>query len=255
MLGFVLLSTLFSVGCGQKGPYADVVFFTVSLTHLGVEFSRSRFACRYFIFNIVSAISQQYPRISRLNEAIRLAASTVAATELVSAFSIFPKERLEAFATSELDQLTISLHTKDRRRYREIFGHGDFDAFTERLARLRSIQKRLRLEKPTLDFAFVAMKQNLDQLRDVAAFAASMGGAKLDIHPVIRRDETPFHFYSELENGRLKPAYIKELQEKICGTREKFSFPPMDASTGEICIVEICKTLHCLFPGLFSETP
>ncbi|MCP4687510.1 MAG: radical SAM protein [Desulfobacterales bacterium] len=184
-----------------------------------------------------------------LNEAIRLAASTGAATELVSAFSIFPKERLEAFATSGLDRLTISLHTTDRGRYREIFGHGDFDALAERLARLRSIQKRLRLEKPTLDFAFVAMKQNLDQLRDVAAFAASMGGAKLDIHPVIRRDETPFHFDSELENGRLKPSFIKDLREKIRDAREALPLLPMDVSTGELFSNGELQDAPLPFPG------
>ena len=180
-------------------------------------------------FNLYRSLLGQLrePEIIRLNysgeslyyphlvEAIELAHSTGAATELVSALGSVPDSKVEALVRSGLDRLTVSLHTADSRGYEEIYRFGSLSGLQRTIDRFMEVRARLGRTKPVLDFAFVAMKQNLGEIRSVAAYAAQLGVRELFIHPVIRRDEIPVRFDEELAEGRLRPDFRESLRRQI----------------------------------------
>jgi radical SAM protein with 4Fe4S-binding SPASM domain len=155
-----------------------------------------------------SGESGQYPRLS---EAVGLARATGAQVELVSALTPIPPETLRELVESSLDRLTVSLHTMDEHQYRELYGNGSLSRLRSRLFELMRIRSTLGVERPRLDFAFVAMRRNLSQISPLAAFAREIGVHAIFVHPVLRRDPVPESFAAELEDGRLRESFKKDL--------------------------------------------
>jgi MoaA/NifB/PqqE/SkfB family radical SAM enzyme len=186
------------------------------------------------------------PEIIRLNysgesthhpyiiEAIQLAAATGARTELVTALASLPERLVQPLATSGLDQLTVSLHTLNPLQYREIFGYGSIESVKSRLALLAAARARNGGIGPTLDIAVVAMRRNLSQLLPLAAFAVEWGATGMAIHPVIRRDPIAETFPDELEDDRLRPAFLADLEHKIAEIRSLHPDLALTVSTPEI---------------------
>lgn len=187
------------------------------------------------------------PRIIRLNyageslhhpgivEAVALAAATGASTELVSVPAAVAPERLEALLDAGLDRLTVSLHTLDPAQWREIYGFSDVSDLRERLDRL--VAHRQRRGRPfVLDFAFVAMRRNLDQLPGVAELALHYGSPVLAIHPLIERDPLPLGKASErADDGRLDPDFAGRLRATIESVRARHPRLALEVSTPELC--------------------
>ena len=164
-----------------------------------------------------SGESIHYPR---LVEAIQLAHGAGACTELVSAFVSVPQEDIGPLVRSGLDRLTVSLHTLDPSEFPRIYGCGSVAQMREKIAALRRCQRETGIKTPTLDFAFVAMWSNLDQLGAIAEFAQEVGVTEIAVHPVIRRDEIPARFEKELDHGEFRPAFRQEFNQTVKAVRD-----------------------------------
>jgi radical SAM protein with 4Fe4S-binding SPASM domain len=181
-----------------------------------------------------SGESAHYPKIV---EACRLAAATGARVELVTALAALPWHRLDALAHSGLTRLTVSLHTMDAEQFRAIYGFSELAAMRERIERIVALAPTA--PRPLeIDFAFVAMRRNLDQLLAVAAYAQSLGIERLAVHPVIRRDPISETFPDELDGDRLRPGFLDALRATVeqtkaahPGLRIEASTPELDAAT------------------------
>ena len=160
------------------------------------ELVESLAAPRRLVLNY-SGESSCYPD---LVPAIELGRSRGAFIELVSAFSLIAPEMVAPLARSGLGRLTVSVHAVDDAKYREIYRYGSFAQLEARLTEFLAASAAAP-HPPAVDFAFVAMDRNLDQLAHVAAFAERMGVGEVTIWPVLRRDEIPEPFSSELEPG------------------------------------------------------
>ena len=159
-----------------------------------------------------SGESLYYPK---LLDAIRLAAATGAATELVSAFSTVSPAVLRGIVESGLDRLAISLHTMDREQYQAIYQFGSLDLLKQRVADVQELKATLGVQKPRLDFCFVAMSENLHQLPAVAAYARSVGAREISIHPIIGRHLVPHDFSRELHGNQLRSGFKYELRAEV----------------------------------------
>ena len=164
-----------------------------------------------------SGESIHYPRLA---EAIELAHGTGARTELVSAFASAPRRPLESLVTRGLDRLTVSLHTTASTQFEEIYRYSSLDDLRVKLALLLRLREERGTAKPSLEFAFVAMHRNLDQLLPIAEFARECGVRAIRVFPVIRRDEIPCRFDQELEDGRLRASFQREIWETVERVRQ-----------------------------------
>jgi radical SAM protein with 4Fe4S-binding SPASM domain len=159
-----------------------------------------------------SGESIHYPRLA---EAIELAAATGAATEVVTAFSSVSPSVLRAIVESPLDRLAISLHTLDARQYRDIYRFGSLDGLKQSVDAFQKLRSSLGKVKPRLDFCFVAMHDNLEQLGPVAEYARSMGAAEIGIHPIIGRHAVPRDFSRELAQNQLREGFKDDLRRTV----------------------------------------
>ncbi|MGH7248604.1 MAG: radical SAM protein, partial [Pseudomonadota bacterium] len=160
-----------------------------------------------------SGESVHYPH---LGAAIRAAKATGATVELVSAFSSASDAAIRGMVDGGLDRLGVSVHTADQGQYRRIYRYASLDLLKDRLRFLRAYQQRKRRLSPELGFAFVAMEENLGELRRVVELAREVGVAEVSIHPVIRRDPILVQFPAELDgSGDLRPEFAKRLLETV----------------------------------------
>ncbi len=164
-----------------------------------------------------SGESVHYPH---LLEAVRVAKATGAQTELVTALSSISPRTLQGLVEAGLDRLTISLHTMDPAQYTELYRHASLDLLQKRTAELFGWKRELRSGTPQIDFAFVAMNDNLRQLLRVARYAESFGCPRLAVFPVIRRDPIPCRFEAELQEGRLRSSFKRALLETVAGVQQ-----------------------------------
>ncbi|HYW47452.1 MAG TPA: SPASM domain-containing protein [Bryobacteraceae bacterium] len=148
---------------------------------------------RKFLLNY-SGESTVYPE---LIPAIRLARSTGAAVELVSALASASDALLEQLSTSGLTRLTVSIHAADAGGFAEIYRYSCFETLRARLGRLVELCRTVA-HPPEIDVAFVAMQRNLSALTGVAEMADGLGLRGLSVFPVIRRDDIPVVFPEEL---------------------------------------------------------
>ncbi|MEZ5399131.1 MAG: SPASM domain-containing protein [Bryobacteraceae bacterium] len=155
-----------------------------------------------------SGESGHYPRLA---EAVELASSTGAATELVTALASIPPRQLNALAAGPLDRLSVSLHTLDHAEFAELYRFGSLEALLRNLDALALAASR----KLTIDLAFVAMDRNLGQLGAIAALARARGIGTVHVHPVLRRDAILVEFPSELDGGRMRPAFKQRLSAAV----------------------------------------
>src|SRR5690348_16359843 len=78
------------------------------------------------------------------------------------------------------------------------------------------------LQKPRLDFCFVAMSENLNQLPAVAEYARAVGVQELSIHPIIGRHLVPHDFSQELAANQLRAAFKDALRREVAAVRDKY---------------------------------
>lgn len=168
-------------------------------------------APRTFLLNY-SGESTVYPD---LIPAVRLARSTGASVELVSALVNVAENALPELCESGLTRLTVSLHTTDAARYPEIYRYGTVESLRNRLNQFLELC-RASGDPPVVDLAFVAMDRNLQDLSGVAGFAQSLGLRDVSIFPVIRRDEIPIQFPEELmEPGTHCADFVERVRSAV----------------------------------------
>lgn len=229
-----------SVG-GVPEPYPDLLTEPLP-TELWIELtSKCPFDCvfcsrklrrgegRHMDFAVYRSLIGQlrFPEVIRLNysgesihyphllEAVALAKAAGARTELVSAFASVPSELLPELAQSGLDRLSVSLHTLEEEQFREIYDYGSLEQMKARLGEFRRLTRE-RPSAPALDFAFVAMERNLDQLEPVTAYARALGVRQIFLCPVIRRDTLPAGFDAELDSeNRLTELFKARVRAQV----------------------------------------
>lgn len=179
-----------------------------------------------------SGESSHYPH---LVEACALAAQAGATVELVSALAALPEHKLEPLVASGLSRLTVSLHTLDERQFGEIYGFSTLAAMRHRIETVAALARRRRPRPLMLDFAFVAMARNLSQLTAVCEYAQALGIGEVSVHPVIRRDPIEETFERELDaEGRLRPEFLRQLDQAIAAARNAVPAVTIGCSTPEL---------------------
>ena len=192
-------------------------------------------------------ISQmQNPRVIRLNysgesihyphltEAIAMAKATGARVELVTVLSSAKPKVIESLVREQLDRLTISIHALSEPMYQQIYGHSTVESLCENLALIQSAKKSFNTRLPLIDFAFVAMERNLQELPLVVALANDSGVQQVDIHPVIRRDEIPETFSQELIAGNLTSHFRLQLSKTLRDLEATYPHITMNVSNKEL---------------------
>ena len=135
--------------------------------------------------------------------------------ELVSALVNVAQSALPELCESGLSRLTVSLHTTDAARYAEIYGYGSFESLRSRLGRFLELCREAS-NPPVVDLALVAMDRNLRDLPDVARLAQSLGLRDISIFPVIRRDEIPMRFSTELTDiDTPRPDFVARVRSAV----------------------------------------
>jgi len=171
---------------------------------------------RKFILNY-SGESTVYPD---LIAAIEQARSTGAFVELVSVMATAPESLLGPSSRSGLNRLTVSVHATDNEKFAEVYRHSSFDTLRSRLERFMELC-RAEPRPPVVDLAFVAMETNLAQLPSVTSFAKRLGLRDIMIFPVMRRDEIPAQFPSELTVlGAHRPDFKQRVRATVNAAAE-----------------------------------
>ncbi|WP_445146310.1 radical SAM protein [Dyella sp. Tek66A03] len=204
-----------------KGQHMDIEMFRRIIQELGEpEIIRLNY----------SGESSHHPHIV---EACELASRTGATVELVTALSSVPWHRVDALAHAGISRLTISLHTLDEQRFKDIYRFSSIDEMRARIERIVELSQSAprRME---VNFAFVAMQRNLEDLHAIADYASTLGLKQIDIHPIIRRDPIPETFADELDGERLRPSFLAALNGAITRTRNSFPDLTFNVSTPEV---------------------
>ena len=175
-----------------------------------------------------SGESLHYPRLA---EAIGLAKSTGASTELVTSLASADEGVLRSVVVSGLDRLGISLHTTSAAQWPEIYGNGSLDRQAARFGRLLALCDECGANRPALEIAFVAMQSNLHELPAVASLARRKGIPLVTVLPVIRRDPARGAFIGELDGrGRLRDEFREALREAV--SKARAAFPSVEIRGG-----------------------
>jgi radical SAM protein with 4Fe4S-binding SPASM domain len=167
-----------------------------------------------------SGESANYPR---LPDAIRAARATGAWTELVTALVSAPNDLLPALIQNGLCRLTISIHGLDPSRFAQIYGNGSAKRIKQHIIRLVELKQSMRGRGPRLDFAFVAMDRNLDELPAIADFARHLGIQEIAVHPILCREPGIDGFSSEVSKGRMTPGFRSRLSEQVAKVQGQFT--------------------------------
>ncbi len=172
---------------------------------------------RTFLLNY-SGESTVYPE---LIPAIRLARSTGAGVELVSALASASDNLIHELSAAGLTRLTVSVHAANADAFTEIYRHSSWAALRTRVELFVELCRGVR-SPPAIDLAFVAMQDNLDQLQGVAEWAMGLGISAISIFPVIRRDEIPIVFRRELDGtGSHRAEFREELNRRVEDCRRR----------------------------------
>jgi MoaA/NifB/PqqE/SkfB family radical SAM enzyme len=194
-------------GSGQHLPFDTYAHLVNELV------DTSKFLLNY------SGESTVYPE---LIPAIRLARSTGATVELVSALATAPESLLAPLAASGLDRLTVSVHATDPQTFAAIYRHSSFEMLKTRLERFLELSRRMP-DPPVVDLAFVAIDSNLAQLGPVAAFARRLKLHDIFLFPVMRRDEIPVRFPSELTVfGGHRPDFRRRVRAAVSDAERQY---------------------------------
>lgn len=161
--------------------------------------------------------SMHYPR---LPEAIRMARATGASTELISTLCSAPEGRVKDVLEAGLDQLHVSLHTLDEEGFAEIYRFRSAEAMTTAVERFLELREETGAQTG-LDFSFVAMERNLDDLAEVADFADRMGVGLVRVLALSQPPHRRHLFPAELDGNWLRPEFRRKLADAIAHTRRR----------------------------------
>jgi MoaA/NifB/PqqE/SkfB family radical SAM enzyme len=204
-----------------------------------------------FIGMNYSGESIHYPR---LMEAIKLACATGAYTELVTALSSAPENLVRQIVESDLDRLAVSIHTLEEQQYRDIYGFGSLQALRQRIDDVVRWKRRLQKATPKLDFCFVAMSGNLDQLLPVGRYALEAGASEIFIHPIIGRHPVPFDFSRELQSNKLTTAFKESLRLAVAETRSAYPHLPITVLNPDLDAQPVLQPVpHYYAPSLPAD--
>ena len=195
-----------------------------------------------------SGESIHYPR---LMEAITIACATGAYTELVTALSSAPETLVRQIIESDLDRLAVSIHTLDEKQYQDIYGFGSLRALKKRIDDVIQLKIRLKKNTPKLDFCFVAMSQNLDQLLPVSRYAMEAGASEIFVHPVIGRHPVPYDFSRELNSNKLTTEFKESLRRVLAKTRAACPSLPITVLNADLDVNPVLRPVpHYYAPSL-----
>jgi radical SAM protein with 4Fe4S-binding SPASM domain len=191
--------------------------------------------------------SMHYPQ---LPDAIRLAKATGATTELISTLCSAPAGVVRAVLEAGLDQLHVSLHTLDEQRFTQIYRLRSADAMREAVARFLELRRETGASTG-LDFSFVAIEQNLQDLEGVACFAERLGVGLVRILALSQPAHRRHLFAAELDGNWLSRPFRARLKQAIESVR--LSHPRVEI---EEPLLEECGAISAaprLWPGALPQ--
>jgi GT2 family glycosyltransferase/MoaA/NifB/PqqE/SkfB family radical SAM enzyme len=178
---------------------------------------------RTFLLNY-SGESTVYPELIL---AIRLARSTGAGVELVSALATASDSLIHQLSTAGLTRLTVSVHAATAGAFNDIYRHSSLEALRSRLELFVELCRGIR-NPPAVDLAFVAMQDNLDQFQAIAEWAQALGLSGISIFPIIRRDNIPIVFPRELaDTGSHRAEFQEALNRRVEACRRQIPEIPI----------------------------
>jgi len=195
---------------------------------------------RKFVLNY-SGESTLYPD---LIPAIQRARATGAFVEMVSVMATVPEPLLGPLSESGLNRLTVSVHATDSEKFAEVYRYSSFVTLRSRLERFLELCRTApgrTVAPPVVDLAFVAMETNLTELPSVASLASELALHEITIFPVMRRDEIPAKFVSELNpDGVRRPEFEKRMAAVVNGTAQKYPEISFTVSNERLTAVDGC---------------
>ncbi|MGD0775459.1 MAG: SPASM domain-containing protein [Candidatus Solibacter sp.] len=195
---------------------------------------------RKFILNY-SGESTVYPD---LIPAIQRARATGAFVEMVSVMATVPESLLGPLSQIGLNRLTVSVHATDVEKFAEVYRYSSFVTLRSRLERFLELCRAAPGPKgapPVVDLAFVAMDTNLTELPSVASLASELALHDIAIFPVMRRDEIPAQFVSELAPGGVRrPEFEKRMAAVVNGTAQSYPEIRITVSNEWLTAVDGC---------------
>lgn len=195
---------------------------------------------RKFILNY-SGESTVYPD---LIPAIQRARASGAFVEMVSVMATVPESLLGPLSQSGLNRLTVSVHATDEEKFAEVYRYSSFATLRSRLERFLELCRAApcpRGAPPVVDLAFVAMDTNLAELPSVASLASELALHDITIFPVMRRDEIPAQFASELAPGGVRrPEFEKRMEAVVNGTAQSYPEIRFTVSNESLTAVDGC---------------
>jgi hypothetical protein len=136
----------------------------------------------------------------------------------------------------------------DPAQYEAIYRFGSLDLLKRRVDEFLEYRNALGLRKPRLDFSFVAMSENLNQLAAVSDYARSLGVAEISVHPVIGRHPVHYDLSRELAGPQLRDKFKAELRSAVAGVRKEYPDFTVNVLNPDIDP----DPLLCSTPGYFS---
>jgi MoaA/NifB/PqqE/SkfB family radical SAM enzyme len=156
----------------------------------------------------------------RLPEAIRLARATGACTELITALCSAPEGRVRAVLEAGLDVMHVSLHTLDAERFAEIYRFKSADAMRSAVQHFFELREKTGAST-AIDFSFVALERNLDDLAAVAELADTVGVGLVRVLALTQPAHRRHLFPAELDGNWLSRPFRERLAAAIARTRER----------------------------------
>lgn len=120
-------------------------------------------------------------------EIVRLAKSTGAWVEMTSNGMLLDAETAQALIDLDLNRLVVSVDGANAARFEQIRERADFELVIRNLRRLKTLrlQQRGRHGNPQLALAFVAMRDNIDDLPNLPALAIQVGAWEILVSNVV----------------------------------------------------------------------
>jgi MoaA/NifB/PqqE/SkfB family radical SAM enzyme/GT2 family glycosyltransferase len=195
---------------------------------------------RKFILNY-SGESTVYPD---LIPAIQRARATGAFVEMVTVMATVPESLLGPLSQSGLNRLTVSVHATNAEVFAEVYRYSSFATLRSRLERFLELCRAApgpNGASPVVDLAFVAMDTNLTELPSVASLARELALHDITVFPVMRRDEIPAQFVSELAPGGVhRPEFEKRMLAVVNGTAQSHPEIQFTVSNEPLTAVDGC---------------
>jgi MoaA/NifB/PqqE/SkfB family radical SAM enzyme len=152
------------------------------------------------------------PNMARMIALLKSSNSKVF-VELTTNGTLLSNELSEALIDSTLDRLQVSLDGATKQTFEKIRSGADFDKVVANVENLIYLKQKRNSNLPVLEIVFVAMKSNIQELKDVVDMAASYGIRSITVNGL--EPYSPELDDLKLWSSKAEPRDTSELMEEI----------------------------------------